>query len=464
MNEKIILEDPNGNQEERGIICYFKSTSDARPNIKNIPILVCDKNEMNNGNEVLEFFWEKDGLYQSIADAAAWNEVKAVFVALIKNSIGMDAQDNIEILSSSSVKKALASGNLLAVNPIQIEDAKNHFIELKQKNQPSESPSNETKASSEIPSESTTTPEVKEEPPVVEKEETSVIGEPPVTENPVSPVPETPVASTETAAPPEVKEEPSVVEKDETSVLGKSPVTENPVPPAPETPVASTETAAPPEVKEEPSVVEKKETSVIGESPVMENPVPPASETVVEEKPSGVEIIPTKEEVNVVDKIKEQVDTALANYNAKVTELITQTVQEINHFTESVKEEINTILETHKNDIQEEQTKIVNLHERAMDFLKNAQSAEQVAMIAKENAMQMSQVSQATPVMENPVPPVPETPVMPSNPTVNPTGPINLEPAATVMPESPVVSSENSVIEFPTPPTNDATLNLSKAA
>ncbi len=87
MNEKITLTNPNGEKEERTVVCHFKSVSDSRPNIKNIPILVVDKNEQNNGNDVLEFFWEKDGLYQAINDQAAWSEVKGIFVSMIKNTI-----------------------------------------------------------------------------------------------------------------------------------------------------------------------------------------------------------------------------------------------------------------------------------------------------------------------------------------------------------------------------------------
>ncbi len=87
MKEKVILENPNGETEERTVVCHFKSISDTRPNIKNVPILVVDKNEQNNGNNVLEFFWEKDGLYQAINDEAAWSEVKNVIINIIKANI-----------------------------------------------------------------------------------------------------------------------------------------------------------------------------------------------------------------------------------------------------------------------------------------------------------------------------------------------------------------------------------------
>lgn len=87
MVEKVKLSRPNGEFDERKVICHFKSKDDSKPNIKNIPILILDKNEMNNGNNVLEFFWEKNGVYQAINDDVAWSEVKSVVVDIIKNNI-----------------------------------------------------------------------------------------------------------------------------------------------------------------------------------------------------------------------------------------------------------------------------------------------------------------------------------------------------------------------------------------
>lgn len=86
MNEKVILVRPSGEKEEKDVICHFKSISDNRPNIKNVPVLVVDKKETNNGNQVLEFYWEKDGMYQAILDDAAWSEVKGVIIDIIKSN------------------------------------------------------------------------------------------------------------------------------------------------------------------------------------------------------------------------------------------------------------------------------------------------------------------------------------------------------------------------------------------
>ncbi len=87
MKDKITLTSPSGETIERKVICHFKSKDDSRPNIKDVPILILDKNETNNGNNVLEFYWEKDGMYQAIYDESAWAEVKQVVVDIIKNSV-----------------------------------------------------------------------------------------------------------------------------------------------------------------------------------------------------------------------------------------------------------------------------------------------------------------------------------------------------------------------------------------
>ena len=89
MKEKVILTRPNGETTQCDVICHFKSVDDSHPNIKNIPILIVDKKEMNNGNQVLEFYWEKDGVYQAINDDVAWGEVKAVIIDIIRSNFEM---------------------------------------------------------------------------------------------------------------------------------------------------------------------------------------------------------------------------------------------------------------------------------------------------------------------------------------------------------------------------------------
>lgn len=86
MNDKVTLIGPNGEKEERKVVCYFKSVDESHPNIKDIPILIVDTEQKNNGNNVLSFYWEKDGLYQPILDDAAWSEVKTVLINIIKKN------------------------------------------------------------------------------------------------------------------------------------------------------------------------------------------------------------------------------------------------------------------------------------------------------------------------------------------------------------------------------------------
>lgn len=86
MEDKVTLIGPNGEKEEKKVVCHFKCIDDSRPNIKNVPILIVDTEQMNNGNNVLGFYWEKDGLYQPILDEAAWSEVKSVIIDIIKKN------------------------------------------------------------------------------------------------------------------------------------------------------------------------------------------------------------------------------------------------------------------------------------------------------------------------------------------------------------------------------------------
>ncbi len=93
MNEKISIIKPSGETEEKKVISHFKTMDDDKPNIKGIPILIVDKNEINNGNKVLEFYWEKEGVYQPINDEAAWGEVKSIVVDIIKKNFKIVGED-----------------------------------------------------------------------------------------------------------------------------------------------------------------------------------------------------------------------------------------------------------------------------------------------------------------------------------------------------------------------------------
>ena len=86
MEDKVTLIGPNGEKEEKKVVCHFKCIDDSRPTITTVPILILDTEQMNNGNNVLGFYWEKDGLYQPILDEAAWSEVKSVIIDIIKKN------------------------------------------------------------------------------------------------------------------------------------------------------------------------------------------------------------------------------------------------------------------------------------------------------------------------------------------------------------------------------------------
>ncbi len=83
MDEKVILVTPSGEKLEKKLVCYFKSTDDEHPNIKNIPIVAIETGEMNGANYVLEFFWEQNGIYQPVNNEAAWGEVKKTIIDII---------------------------------------------------------------------------------------------------------------------------------------------------------------------------------------------------------------------------------------------------------------------------------------------------------------------------------------------------------------------------------------------
>ena len=116
MKEKVILIRPNGESEERKVVAYFKTSDDSKPNIKDIPILILDRNEMNNGNNVLEFMWQKDGVYQAINEENAWTEVKSVVVDIIKNNA-----KNISYVKDESVKCDIGFGRSLGLTVAQTD-------------------------------------------------------------------------------------------------------------------------------------------------------------------------------------------------------------------------------------------------------------------------------------------------------------------------------------------------------
>ena len=364
MNEKIILENPNGETEERNVICHFKSVSDDKPNIKNVSVLVIDKNEMNNGNKVLEFLWEKDGIYQAINDDVAWSEVKSVFVDMIKNNLDVN-NPKVNFLVLPNVKVALGGGRPLAVNDVQVSTLVNNVNTFKAQLQNSQQL--EQNSITE-----TVTPEVNAE--TVTPETTPVINEVPVMDTPVeTPVAETPVFPVQEnvnmempAVESPVVSENAPVMPETTPVTNEAPVIDTPI----ETPVAETPVfpvqenvnmempAVESPVVSENAPVMPEATPVTNEAPVIDTPVEtPIAETPVapiqdsvnmempipNENQSGVEIIENKEKdysvltelENIHEKynqlrkhIDEEEKKEVSEFFQKRSEKITQNIPE----------------------------------------------------------------------------------------------------------------------------------------
>lgn len=115
MEEKITLIGPDGVSVEKKLVCAFKSVDDSRPNIKNIPIVILDTEQLNNGNNVLSFYWEKDGLYQPIIDEATWGETKLAVIDIIKNNT-----NTVEPINLKEIKISAGQERLMAVNSNQL--------------------------------------------------------------------------------------------------------------------------------------------------------------------------------------------------------------------------------------------------------------------------------------------------------------------------------------------------------
>ena len=117
MNEKVILNRPNGEQTEVSVFAHFKYTGDKYPNINNVPILICRTGKIDNGNEVLDFYYEKSGLYQPINDPQAWQEVKNLIIEIIK---GIDVK-MIKKINGVAFNTNLENAKPLALKPELIQ-------------------------------------------------------------------------------------------------------------------------------------------------------------------------------------------------------------------------------------------------------------------------------------------------------------------------------------------------------
>lgn len=262
MKEKVILNRSNGEKEEKKVIAHFKVLDDSKPNIKNVPILILDKNEMNNGNNVLEFMWNKNGVYQSINDENAWSEVKGVVVDIIKNNAL-----NMEYVDLDNVQADIGPGRSLGLTVAQIDPLTANF---------------KTFVSKVLTPPVEPTKEVVNEP---VKEEVLTESLAPATEINSAPAPDT-------------------IEP----VVNETPVVDSP-------PVIDTPAIEPPVAIANEEVI----TPFASDAPAIESVINPAP--VSEPVNVGPEIIETNKESDF-DKMQQEIDLATKEYQDKIKSII----------------------------------------------------------------------------------------------------------------------------------------------
>ena len=322
MKEKVILNKMNGETEEKKLVAHFKVVDDSKPNIKNVPILILDKQEMNNGNNVLEFMWEKNGVYQAINDENAWSEVKSVVVDIIKNNA-----HNIEYVSNDNLQADIGPGRSLGLTVAQTDPLTANF-----KNFVSTAVPNQEETLVE-----TVTPTVQ---PVINNVESNPAIAPANPQPEVSVVPTNPVVNP-------VSDIPVVNPVNEISEV--APAINQP-----------TDDVITPFASDAPAI-----ETVINPEPAIETPVvEPASEPPVV---GGPEIVEEVKE-NDFDKMQQEIEAATREYQEK----------------------IKSIVDAYKKKITETINEANSLKEQASDHLKNAQAKEQIANMAYQNSVEMS--------------------------------------------------------------------------
>ena len=359
MKEKVILTRSNGEIDERKVIAHFKVSDDSKPNIKGIPILILDKNEMNNGNNVLEFMWQKDGLYQAINDENAWGEVKSTIVDIIKNNAS-----NLSYVADENIKSDIGAGRSLGLTVAQTDALTANFKTLVGNINPVvETPQVDSQIVNPVP----------ESAPVQNEVSTLEVEPAPVSE---SLMPESP-APVETPAP-------NVIA---TPVAESTPVTESaPVEEAsavvPEAPVKEAAPAAVPEASVMDIPIINQATEEVASTPVsapsmempqIANPAPEVDNTPVIQdtvnnnetlEVGGPQIVEEVKE-NDFDKMQKEIDEATKEYHDK----------------------INQIIESYKKKITETISEANSLKEQANESFKNARAAEKIANVAYENSV-----------------------------------------------------------------------------
>ena len=375
MKEKVVLVRPNGEMEEREIICYFKAVSDAHPNIKNVPVLVVDKKEQNNGNNVCEFFWEKDGLYTFITDEVAWKNVKEVIVDIIKANY----EGKIEVSKPGNLQTSMEDGRSLALSADQMNRLVANYTEALTKvvNMPEAQPemneiasvANEVSMGNDVTSAPVNKMEEAEVPGALETALNNI--EKSFSVEPVMPVNEDNNVNINPVLP-SVSQDAAV---EAPSVIDITPVIE----PSPQVDLAS------------PSVVETPVTTVndiFEVSSVNEVAVPTEINPVVEKVPvtleeGNIEIVSVSSEPSEFEKMMVAIENINKEYDEKIIVLNNER-----------KSKIAMVLEEQKKNMEVIEAEIKSLREKASEHLKNAQAAEQIATLAQQNAQRIEEQQQ----------------------------------------------------------------------
>ncbi len=429
MNEKIILENPNGEKEEKILVCHFKSISDARPNIKNIPILVCDKNELNNGNKVLEFLWEKDGLYQEINDANAWTEVKQVIINLIKDTL---TEGEIEGIQVPEVKRTLSNATQLAVNPTQVDALKvnaNKWISTVKEETPVQE---NIENNNVVPPVSTPTLETPTETPQEKTEETVNIPQN-VENNNV----ETPPVNT-SVTPSEIPQENGVGES-QNVIENPAPVMDTPseIPTIPnQVPVDSTTGGTSPVIDSNP--VENNEVVTPSESPVMPIPTPTVEPSVMQETvavtPTVTESTPVMDATAPVTEtpVENNIETNNENNSKNISEIVN--INSVNEMIENAKQTISDLTEKYKQEVSDV---VNNVLKQMEECGKNLNATYDIINSRKEISESLTpkeEIPQGTPSVLEPQAEPPINNTLESAPTLEVPPVTNVEPIPTATP------------------------------
>ena len=464
MNEKILLNKPNGEQTEVNVIAHFKVTSEGRVNVKNTPILITTTKKMDNGNEVLEFYIEKSGLYQPIKDEQAWTETKSVIIEIIT---GKNAQVGVEPLKISkietvAVNATLESGRPLAIKPEQVitlqNNAKNMMAMQTEQNVVTETPNVVQDAVPVVETPSTTpevTPQEIQEPQIATPvaDLSTQASEQPV-QNPMPSMPvntQAPVENIPASAP--VFDMPVMDNTVQNEMVSPVMNEVNPVLPGAETispemnpqvietpVVAPTEEVAPPVMDfaenqniapASPEVTPAVDTPVmdfsVPESAPVEESIPAMDTPVISPEPS-MDVSPiTDNHVEIVSSEKKTVFDSLSKRIIELEELRTKEIAEVNQkYTELINQ---TIMEC-QNEIKSKETEAIENLASAKETLKEAEARNTIANVAFDNAMniqnntpQEAQVNYSPGVEQQ----APEGPVLSLTP---PEAPTNFQQAA----------------------------------